>query len=101
MILKNVSFHIPAGKTLAIVGPSGSGKSTMARLLFRFYDVTSGSIQIGPTDIREVKQKSLRNSIGIVPQDTVLFNDTIGYNIRYGRPCFSQFTDPVNLSALP
>ena len=85
-ILKNVSFKIPAGKTLAIVGPSGSGKSTIARLLFRFYDVTSGAIKIGGTDVREAKQKSLRQSIGIVPQDTVLFNDSINYNIRYGKP---------------
>ncbi len=85
-ILKNVSFEIPNGKTLAIVGPSGSGKSTIARLLFRFYDVTSGSIRIGGNDSRDVTQKSLRQSIGIVPQDTVLFNDSIGYNIKYGRP---------------
>jgi ABC-type transport system involved in Fe-S cluster assembly fused permease/ATPase subunit len=85
-ILKDVSFQVPAGKTVAIVGPSGSGKSTLARLLFRFYDVSSGAIRIGRQDLREVTQKSLRQSIGIVPQDTVLFNDTIGYNIRYGRP---------------
>lgn len=89
VILKNVSFHIPEGKTLALVGPSGSGKSTIARLLFRFYDVTSGAIQIGASDLREVKQKSLRQAIGIVPQDTVLFNDTIGYNIGYGKPSAS------------
>lgn len=85
-ILKDVSFKIPAGKTVAIVGPSGSGKSTIARLLFRFYDVTSGSIRIGDKDLKDVTQKSLRQSIGIVPQDTVLFNDSIEYNIRYGRP---------------
>lgn len=85
-ILKDVSFKIEAGKTLAIVGPSGSGKSTIARLLFRFYDVTSGNILIGHTGIKEVTQKSLRQAIGIVPQDTVLFNDSIGYNIHYGRP---------------
>jgi ATP-binding cassette, subfamily B, heavy metal transporter len=85
-ILKNVSFKVPAGKTLAVVGPSGSGKSTLARLLFRFYDVTSGAIRIGNIDLREVTQKSVRQAIGIVPQDTVLFNDTIGYNIKYGRP---------------
>lgn len=85
-ILKDISFEIPAGQTFAVVGPSGSGKSTLARLLFRFYDVSSGAIQIGHSDIRSVTQKSLRQSIGIVPQDTVLFNDTIGYNIRYGRP---------------
>ncbi len=86
IILKDISFKIPAGKTLAVVGPSGSGKSTLARLLFRFYDVTSGSIRIGSDDLRSVKQKTLREAIGIVPQDTVLFNDSIGYNIRYGRP---------------
>ncbi|MGZ3727260.1 MAG: ABCB family ABC transporter ATP-binding protein/permease [Pseudobdellovibrio sp.] len=85
-ILKNVSFKVEAGKTLAIVGPSGSGKSTIARLLFRFYDATSGKILIGNSGVTDVTQKSLRQSIGIVPQDTVLFNDSIGYNIRYGRP---------------
>ncbi len=85
-ILKDVSFKIEAGKTLAIVGPSGSGKSTIARLLFRFYDLTSGQILIGNSELKDVTQKSLRQSIGIVPQDTVLFNDTIGYNIQYGRP---------------
>lgn len=85
-ILKNISFKVPAGKTVAIVGPSGSGKSTLARLLFRFYDVQAGQILIGEKDIRDVTQKSLRQSIGIVPQDTVLFNDSIGYNIGYGRP---------------
>jgi len=89
-ILKDVSFKIPAGKTLAVVGPSGSGKSTLARLLFRFYDVNSGAIRIGDEDLRAVTQKSLRQSIGIVPQDTVLFNDSIGYNIRYGKPGSSE-----------
>ena len=84
-ILKNVSFDVPSGKTVAIVGPSGAGKSTISRLLFRFYNVTDGAISIDGQDIREVTQKSLRNSIGMVPQDTVLFNDTIAYNIRYGR----------------
>ncbi len=84
-ILKGVSFEVPAGGTLAIVGPSGSGKSTIARLLYRFFDVTSGSISIDGQDIRTVTQASLRAAIGIVPQDTVLFNDTIGYNIAYGR----------------
>jgi ATP-binding cassette subfamily B protein len=84
-ILKGVSFEIPAGGTLAVVGPSGAGKSTLARLLFRFYDVTGGRILIDGQDIAGVTQASLRAAIGIVPQDTVLFNDTIGYNIGYGR----------------
>jgi ATP-binding cassette subfamily B protein len=85
-ILRDVSFSVPPGKTLAIVGPSGAGKSTISRLLFRFYDVDSGSISVDGQDIRQVTQKSLRAAIGIVPQDTVLFNDSIGYNIRYGNP---------------
>ncbi len=85
-ILKHVSFEIPAGKTVAVVGPSGSGKSTMARLLYRFYDVQQGRITIGGEDIRSVTQASVRRAIGIVPQDTVLFNDTVEYNIAYGRP---------------
>jgi ABC-type transport system involved in Fe-S cluster assembly fused permease/ATPase subunit len=84
-ILKGLSFEVPAGKTVAIVGPSGAGKSTISRLLFRLYDVSSGRIQIDGQDIRNVTQASLRASIGMVPQDTVLFNDTIRYNIRYGR----------------
>ena len=85
-ILQDVSFEIPAGKTVAVVGASGAGKSTLARLLYRFYDVSGGRITIDGQDIRGVTQDSLRRSIGIVPQDTVLFNDTVGYNIAYGRP---------------
>jgi ATP-binding cassette subfamily B protein len=85
-ILFGVTFDIPAGHRVAVVGHSGSGKSTLARLLYRFYDVSNGRIAINDLDIREVKQLSLRAAIGIVPQDTVLFNDTILYNIRYGRP---------------
>ncbi len=85
-ILDDVDFRIPAGSTLAVVGTTGSGKSTLARLLYRFYDVGSGRIAIDGVDIRDVTQASLRRAIGIVPQDTVLFNDTIRYNIAYGRP---------------
>ncbi len=89
-ILKNISFDIPAGTTTAVVGQSGSGKSTLARLLFRFYDVTSGAINFDSQNIKGIKQSSLRSYIGIVPQDTVLFNDSIGYNIAYGNPLSSQ-----------
>ncbi|PQA76658.1 ABC transporter ATP-binding protein/permease [Rhodoferax sp. TS-BS-61-7] len=85
-ILHSISFEIPAGKTVAVVGPSGSGKSTLARLLFRFYDVQQGRITIAGQDIKKVTQSSVRQAIGIVPQDTVLFNDTVEYNIAYGRP---------------
>jgi ATP-binding cassette subfamily B protein len=85
-ILFDVSFEIPTGSKVAVVGASGSGKSTLARLLFRFYDVNAGRIAINGADIRGVMQSSLRAAIGIVPQDTVLFNDTILYNIHYGRP---------------
>ena len=85
-ILKDVSFEVPAGKMVAIVGPSGAGKSTISRILFRFYELSSGRVLIDGQDIRDVTQASLRAAIGMVPQDTVLFNDTILYNIRYGRP---------------
>ena len=89
-ILRGVDLHVPAGRTLAVVGPSGAGKSTLGRLLFRFYDPTGGRILIDGQDIAEVRQASLRSAIGIVPQDTVLFNDTIGYNIAYGREGASE-----------
>jgi len=89
-ILYGVSFCIPPGRTLAVVGASGAGKSTLSRLLFRFYDIDGGSVTIDGQDIRAVQQASLRAAIGIVPQDTVLFNDTIAYNIAYGRPGASQ-----------
>ena len=85
-ILRGISFVVPAGKTVAIVGPSGAGKSTISRLIFRFYEVTAGAVSIDGQDIRSVTQASLRQALGMVPQDTVLFNDTIRYNIAYGRP---------------
>ncbi|MDO8361111.1 MAG: ABC transporter ATP-binding protein/permease, partial [Devosia sp.] len=96
-ILKGVSFEVPAGKTTAIVGPTGAGKSTISRLLYRFYDVTEGRISIDGQDIRDVTQASLRAAIGMVPQDTVLFNDSIAYNIQYGRPGASM--DEVKAAA--
>jgi ATP-binding cassette subfamily B protein len=89
-ILRHISFTIPPGKTVAVVGPSGAGKSTLARLLFRFYDVQQGRILIAGQDIKQVTQASLRQAIGIVPQDTVLFNDTVEFNIAYGRPGASR-----------
>jgi ATP-binding cassette subfamily B protein len=89
-ILHNISFEIPSGKTVAVVGPSGSGKSTLARLMFRFYDVQQGRITINGQDIRQVTQHSVRKALGIVPQDTVLFNDTVAYNIGYGRTGATQ-----------
>ena len=85
IVLKGISFVVPAGKTIAVVGPSGAGKSTISRILYRFYDIKSGSVTIDGQDIRDVTQESLRAVIGIVPQDTVLFNDTVRYNIAYGR----------------
>jgi ATP-binding cassette subfamily B protein len=84
-VLKGISFTVPAGKTIAVVGPSGAGKSTISRILYRFYDIKGGSVTIDGQDIRDVTQASLRAAIGIVPQDTVLFNDTVRYNIAYGR----------------
>ncbi len=101
-ILKNVSFEVPAGKMIAIVGPSGAGKSTISRILFRFYDVSSGTIKIDGQEIREVTQNSLRHAIGMVPQDTVLFNDTLDYNIRYGRPdaTEAEVQDAIGLAQL-
>lgn len=85
VVLKNISFVAPAGKTIAFVGPSGAGKSTIMRLLFRFYDVEQGAISIDNQNVKTVKQETLRSAIGVVPQDTVLFNNTIKYNIQYGR----------------
>jgi ATP-binding cassette subfamily B protein len=89
-ILDGLSFEVPAGKMVAIVGPSGAGKSTISRILLRFYDVAGGRVTIDGQDIRDVTQESLRAAIGVVPQDTVLFNDTILYNLKYGRPDASQ-----------
>jgi ATP-binding cassette, subfamily B, heavy metal transporter len=101
-ILLGVNFSIPAGQTYAVVGPSGGGKSTLARLLFRFYDVTGGAIKIDGHDVREYTQSSVRAAIGIVPQDTVLFNDTLDYNLRYGRPSASdaEVTEAIRAARL-
>jgi ATP-binding cassette subfamily B protein len=101
-ILNGISFTVPAGKTVAIVGPSGAGKSTISRLLFRFYDISAGSIEIDGQDIRTISQESLRQAIGIVPQDTVLFNDTILYNIAYGQPAAtpSEIEDAARLASI-
>ena len=101
-ILKNVSFRVPAGRKVAIVGPSGAGKSTLSRLLFRFYDVDGGTIAIDGQDLRDITQDSLRGAIGIVPQDTVLFNDTVHYNIAYGRPGASdeEIKEAARLAAI-
>ncbi len=96
-IIKDLSFTVPAGKMVAIVGPSGAGKSTLSRILFRFYDIDSGSVTIDGQDIRDVTQDSLRAAIGVVPQDTVLFNDTIFYNIKYGR--FDASDEEVHAAA--
>ena len=98
-ILRDVSFTVPAGKTVAIVGPSGAGKSTISRLLFRFYDVTAGRVLVDGQDVRAVQEASLRAAIGIVPQDTVLFNDTVLYNIAYGQP-EANFEDVVEAARL-
>jgi ABC-type transport system involved in Fe-S cluster assembly fused permease/ATPase subunit len=89
-ILKNISFEVPAGRMVAIVGPSGAGKSTISRILFRFYELSGGRVLIDGQNISDVTQASLRAAIGMVPQDTVLFNDTIEYNVRYGRPQASE-----------
>ncbi len=101
-ILKKVNFEAPAGKMVAIVGPSGAGKSTISRILFRFYDVADGAIKIDGQDIRDITQNSLRHSIGMVPQDTVLFNDTLEYNVKYGRPeaTDEEVTEAIRLAQL-
>jgi len=101
-ILKNVSFEVPAGKMVAIVGPSGAGKSTISRILFRFYEISRGKVLIDGQNIRDVTQASLRAAIGMVPQDTVLFNDTIEYNIRYGKPdaSFAEVREAARLAQI-
>jgi ATP-binding cassette, subfamily B, heavy metal transporter len=101
-ILKNISFEVPAGQMVAIVGPSGAGKSTLSRILFRFYDIQTGRVLVDGQDIRDVTQASLRAAIGVVPQDTVLFNDTIFYNIKYGRPAATdeEITEAAKLAQI-
>jgi len=100
-ILKNISFDIKPGQTVAVVGPTGAGKSTLSRILFRFYDIEGGAVSVDGRSISDVTQDSLRKSIGIVPQDTVLFNDTIGYNIAYAKAAAADAQIHDFITALP